>query len=220
MKLMAIMGSRSIWLQDMKLFNPTGKKLFPEIVLELQKRYGFAKVPTSYDEWLHKDGARFVEGGFKTSDAVVSIDLTVYADGLTVDCRAGTEYCDEFLAEVLKWASARFQLPDPQSIRCQIMYSSELDIQLEADFERVASRFRPVIGQLRSPVGAHPYICQTLSFGLNPALPMRSTFEIQRRTNIDASENRFYSHANLQTQAHISVLKELESLLNEKDMPV
>jgi hypothetical protein len=201
---------------------------WPDIVKELGREYSFVRLP-DVEEILDSQakgttkGAEFHVGRFTRPDRIEALvdKLTVFNDGLVVDCRTSTEDCDFFLDSVEIWAKEH--LSGIRNVG-KSLYLSQMEIKFEVD--RYAQGFNNLgqqVSTLMEKYGAIPggtvrYGFGTLQLVIEPSggLPnaQPSPFMIERRINTRFDENTFFAQAPLKTSDHKILLATLEQMLS------
>lgn len=220
MQLLSINTARAIWLFTLSDLNPRGKAIGQELIDWLKVAYGFTPPPTPAQLGIQtQTSLTFSSGKFRTGyepdgrPKYVTVEFSVYNDGLVATTRSSTRDADEFLTHVLISAAERFGLAyDPIMVRKKV-YLSELDIRLgkELNFlnpqlQRFAEKISSLLGELFEFSG--------VSFSVHPSPSLQySPFRIERRINTPWSENRYFSSAPLHTDDHIALLEEFEQNL-------
>src|SRR5713226_4722568 len=124
--------ARSIWLFDINELNPTGKSIFPEMLIWFGEKYSFQTYPKSLAE-LDKEAKAFVfkAGEFQTENDTIVVNLSLYNDGIVAETWASTEKTDAFIEEVLRSATSKYGLVyRPEMIRSK-QYVSEIIFRLD-----------------------------------------------------------------------------------------
>lgn len=163
---------------------------------------------------------KYLQGSFtpKKRKEAITVDLLLYRDGIVADTRSSTADSDEFIADLLTWASNELGLlPHEDIVKSKgaistVYFSSThsmslLNPKLEA-FAKLLSD--AVTGQSR---GAKLEFA-SISFWpdqniVSPPIP----FRFERTAGAPFSENRYFSSAPTTTEKHIELLEALEKLL-------
>lgn len=214
MKLVNVNIARSIWLFDDRELNPRGKRLYPEIFNPLVQRYTFRVFPTTPEHLNRQNGVLFQDGGFRTPDGTISVDLSYYSDGLVATSSSSTEDMDAFLDDVLRWASEQYGLRYDSTLVQKKEYLSTVQVQFEHSLHGACERLQRFASHLSSLDIDAKNSTQEFAgarFTSDPA--SRFSFSIERRLNAPFSENRYYSDARLPTKQHLSALEEFERIL-------
>jgi hypothetical protein len=220
-RVLNIVAARSTWLFDLADLNPKGKSLFPEIIDWLKDTYNFQEAPesTSVPNEENRKGLPFKRGEFQAREEVfVDVELTLFNDGLVANSSSSTEDTDRFLENVLASAVTKFSLTfDPSMVRRKL-YLSEVNVKLDqplANLNPKLAQFAEKLSSMCRTIIAQPFEVGGLSLwaDVTNAVYKAPPFLIERRINAPFNENRFYSKAPLQTEEHVTLLKELEDIL-------
>lgn len=197
--------------------NPRGRDL-KEALRASMERYGFKKYEEPSQD---QKGHRFTGGTFVPPGGVpIEIRLAIYDDGIVVDNRSSTEAGDLFLYDALGWLAAEFQLPGPSEVPINRIYTSELFLQFERRPAGLDARLRGFAKLLEATLGtprAHGFDLAQLTFRSDPELSGQpAIFKFERESGAPLRENRFYSFAHCQTEAHLRLLQALEKALTAR----
>ncbi|MEP7245779.1 MAG: hypothetical protein ABI885_19185 [Gammaproteobacteria bacterium] len=115
----------------------------------------------------------------------------------------------------MTWISKEFSLPTYSELSPKRLYVSELAVRFEkplAIFSERFEKFRTILtaGNQLSPMHRPMDLIQ-LNFGSDPAGGAQSTFRVEREAGAAFGEHRYYSYAQIQTEEHMRLLRELES---------
>jgi len=219
MRVLNVIAARATWLFEIADLNPKGKSIFPEIIDWLKETYDFDKAPESATDLTENKGLLFKEGAFQAREEMfVSVELTVFNDGLVANSSSSTDDTEKFLENVVTSAVTEFSLTfDPSMIRRKL-YLSELNVRLEQPLGNLNPRlteFAKKLSSLCTGVASEPFEVGGLSLwsDVTNAVYKVPPFTIERRLNAPFNENRFYSKAPLRTDEHVEMLKELEEIL-------
>jgi hypothetical protein len=224
MQLLKVITARSIWLLPIADMNPRGKAIDTALIEWLKRTYHFQKYPSSaFDLDSETKTLVFLGGKFKSGheedgkERYIIVGLTVYNDGLVANTESSTNDSDKFLDEALHSAAKEFGLVHP--VTRKKLYFSEMDVQLD----RPISLVNPKLEQLASRISElRKELPVTFEFSGVTFLPEPSAqattsgFSIERKVNTEWSENRYYTRAPLQTDAHLQILEEFETLLAQQ----
>jgi hypothetical protein len=222
MKLLSIKQARSIWLFHLMDLNPRGLNLLT-LIPPIITKYKFQLFPNKPEELgFGKEikEIKFSGGTFqKDPKHDIGVDLNLYNDGLVVDTRSSTDDSDAFLNEFLDWISTEFDLIPYQEILRSKLYLSELWVQTDKSLNTLNPKLENFAKRLTSLIvghGHHPILFETsgITFWTDPSvINPPGPFRFERTLDIPFSENRYYSAAPLQTNVHLEMLMELESIL-------
>ncbi|HEY2545124.1 MAG TPA: hypothetical protein VGI46_03570 [Candidatus Acidoferrum sp.] len=218
MDLLNVVKARSVWLFDINDLNPRGKSVFPELIDWLKDNYSFSKVPSSPADFDETKALAFLDGHFQAKEEIfLSVDLRIYNDGLIADTRASTKDTDAFLADVLDSAMREFTLAHGSEINRRTLYVSELTVRSSRSLDGLNPGLLDFCKRISVLLGIEnkaPFETFGISFWNDPALPTGlQHFRLERKVGVPFSENRYYSIAPLQSDDHLALLKEFESLL-------
>ena len=219
MKLLSINLARSLWFCPIEELNPRGKSLY-NIIPYLIDKYKFKVFPSGNEIPDATKGIKFDDGEFLTSgNELISINLTIYTDGLVADSRFSTDESDAFLTDVLMNLHRDFSFPHFELIIRRIGYVSQLYVNNDKSLELLNPKLKKISEYLSNNVKGFGEILFELggiSFWpdqTNIIKPFGFTFE--RVLNVAFSENRYYSAAPLQTDKHLNLLDMIEIALAE-----
>lgn len=212
MRLQAVGLARSIWLFPIADWNPRGRSMIP-VFLALVEQYKFLKYP-SLNEIDWQKGLKFEDGVFKTNAGEeLAATLTIYPDGVTADTRSSTIDSDEFLDKTLNWLAEDFNYAPYLNVLRKKIYSSELYVKMEQPVSGINPELPQFMNRISSslPDGRTPFRVgiNFTTDSTNPGTPL--IFRLEPAAGFPFSENRYYSHAPLETNAHISLLGEFEA---------
>jgi hypothetical protein len=218
MKILFVGLARAIWLFDLSRFNSQGIS-YQAALVEIGKRYKFAKIPNSIIDFDERKGLPFKAGTFVNSKGrSLLISFTIYIDGFVAETMSSTDDATEFLVEVTNWLSKEFGFELPPNVRkawaSQIDYESDapltdLNPKLAKIISFLDSRVKPPDGKPRKfDVGGLHFWTEDIS---KPGAPAAVKFE--RKIDAPFSDNHYFSQTPLQTQDHKDLLVELERLL-------
>lgn len=223
MKLISVEQARAVWLFPLTDLNPRGKAIERNGLTEIRDRYEFASAPSPVDIVAARETQqplKYLQGRFtpKKRKEAITVDLLLYRDGIIADTRSSTADSDEFIADLLVWASKELGLlPHEEFVRSKGAISSMhvsstramslLNPKLDAFAKLLTSN---VTGQNSgaklefASLGFWPE--QNL---VNPPVP----FRFERSAGALFSENRYFSLAPTDTEKHLELLEKLEELL-------
>jgi len=219
MKLLSVKQARSIWLVNLVDLNPRGRNLL-FLIPNIVNRYKFSLFPTKPEELDLSKGIKFQLGSFqKNQQFEISIDLTIYNDGLLGDTRSSTEDSDAFLDDFLTYMAEEFDFVSYQNILRSKSYVSELWVQTDKSLNNLNPKLEKFAKKLTSLIEGHshhPIAFETygIAFWTNPTITLPpGPFRFERAGEIPFTENRYYSVAPLQTEVHLELLMEFEKIL-------
>jgi hypothetical protein len=115
-------------------------------------------------------------------------------------------------------AVSEFSLTFDQGMIRRRLYLSELNVRLDQPLANLNPGLQQLAAKLSSMTSAiahHPFEVGGVSLGtdVTHAVYKVPSFIIERKLNAPFNENRFYTKAPLQTEQHISILREFEEIL-------
>lgn len=222
MQLLSVLTARAMWFIDLRDVNPRGRALRDTLFPALADKYNFAKYPYDTDDnhpTEDNPGFKFLEGEFHDSAGVeVMVSLTIFDDGFVADTRSSTRDSEDFLEEVLQWAIRDFGLVyRPEMVRRKA-YVSELNVTPLHSLSGLNPKLAQFAGRLTSLVFAPDepwrFDAAGLFFAADPILASKpGGFRFERRLDAPFSTNRYYTQAPVQTDVHLELLEEMESIL-------
>ena len=210
--------ARSVWLFDINELNPAGKSIFPDVLIWLGEKYSFQSFPKSIAEIdPEKKGYLFKTGQFQTDDEEITVNFSIYSDGLIAETWNSTEKGDLLLDEILHSGAARYGLPIPTTIRKQ--YVSELTVQSNYPLNNIVNpkvvAFCDTINKLFACHNLPPFEVTGIGFGLDSSSTSYKPpgLVIERKLGVPFRENRFWSKSPFATKDHLYILEEFEKLM-------
>lgn len=213
MNLLAVGLARSIWLFQIADWNTHGRAMHP-VFFSLIEQYKFLKVPKLNEiDW--QKGIKFEDGTFKNEAGdELTITLTVYPDGVIADTRSSTQDSDDFLNQALSLISGSFNYPEYQTVLRKKIYSSELYIKIRQTLSHIHPDIMQFMDRISSSANSDSQPFRMgISFSSDPAIggtPL--AFRLEPAAGFPFSEDRYYSAAPLQTDAHLRLLEEFEAI--------
>lgn len=218
MQLISVGLARSIWLFDVNELNPTGKSIFPDILMWLGEKYSFQTFPKSIAEMdSEKKGFLFKAGQFQADDDRIMVNFSIYNDGFVAETWSSTEKGDLLIEDILRSGATRYSLPIPSVIRKQ--YVSEVTVQLDYPLSKSIDPKVDAFCNTLSGLFAHhnlpPFEVNGIGFALDSS---SSSYKppglvIERKLGVPFSQNRFWSKSPFATKDHLFALTEFEKLL-------
>ena len=221
MKLLSIVSARSLWFFDPRELNPRGKSIYPELIDWLRDEYDFEEVPKSQTDTNPQGGLEFKRGSFEVdakTNEFINVDLTLFTDGALADTRSSTRDSDAFLERTLKSVSEAFGLEYDSSLIRMKGYINEVIYRSDRSLNALNPRLDRFCSRLRD-LSNRPIETIALMFGRDPReammpSPTLPAFSFERLANAPFSENRYYSKAPIDTEAHVKLLEEFEEILS------
>jgi hypothetical protein len=210
MELINVVIAKSVWLFSLEELNPRGVRLNPTISAALKDRYDFQNQTDKTPATVNLNN-----GGFKADGVEVAVSLKIYSDGFIGETSASTETSDAFLHDVLTWSADQFGLNYHPGLVKKRMYSSEIVVHADVALTDACGRLISFLADLSNVFGHHPQQVTGFSFGADGQTAMPS-FSFERRESVPFSENRYYSRAALQTDAHLALLNQFEAVIGTK----
>ncbi len=214
-----VITARSIWLCDIDELNPQGKSVQAEFLEWLKDNYHFTKSPTSMDELDENKGLVFQNGQFQIREEFfIGVDITIFLDGLVAQTRSSTRDTDRFLDDAIQEAVREFGFAFSSNTIRQKLYVSELNLRCEKKLDTLNYGLTSICGRISQLISEPKNLpFQTASVGLWPVFEASRTvvppFQFERKVGASFAENRYYSRAPLQTEDHLTILNEFETLL-------
>lgn len=217
----SVQRARSIWLVHLTDLNPEGLNLVP-LFQPLISRYNFQLFPTKPEDLFGKEVTeiKFSGGSFqKDPQHNISVELVIFSWGLVAETKSSTNDSDAFLNDLLNWASTEMKLTPYQEVLRSRAYVSEVWVQTEKRLNSLNPKLDNLAKRITSLITGHThhpiaYETSGIFFWTDPVVVNSpGIFRFERVIDVPFSENRYYSAAPLQTDAHAEVLTELESIL-------
>jgi hypothetical protein len=215
MKLLSVVLARTAWLFDFGQFNPKGLNLWP-VCERLIEKYHFAAHPKHLLDLDEDKSLAFKVGSFTNAKREsVTINFSIYNNGLAVDAYSSTDDSADFLQQVTGFVATEFGLIIPPDV-----YRLSLS-QLEVESEFALSAVHPALltiaqtlSSCASTVDGKP---RNFDFGAlqlwaedwNPTTAP-AYFRFERKIGQPFSSNHYFSQAALKTQEHFELLKLFE----------
>jgi hypothetical protein len=212
MQLINVVKAQSVWLFDTADINPRGKVFLPDMLEWLKDKYIFQTAPKSIAEVDDTKGLAFKQGSFLLGGERLLVEITLYNDGVIANTVSSTTATDMFLKDFFSNTADEFGLKTPENVRRKA-YLSELTFYMEPIFAKLNPKLAIFAGKMSAVYGT-PFESGGISFWADTSvLPFKpQAFSIERQLHKPFAENRFYSQAPLQTDQHLTLLKEFEEL--------
>lgn len=176
------------------------------------ERYGFLEGPKTVADFNMETGITFLHGNFNGS----LIDkLQVYREGLLVEARLNTDYCDAFIDDIIFWAEESHKIEFIEKENAKRLYISTFDAK--SDFE-LTQLFKPIsflAKELNETIKTYnidqePH--EYFSFSLRKLMPQNSSvFSLEISLRSKPGENILYTTAPLRTKDHVYLIEKLEN---------
>lgn len=213
--------ARTIWLFDFASLNPEGRSL-REVLQEVAKRYQFAQAPQNELPVNDKRSLEFKAGRFiGTRKVPIMVGLDLYNDGLVADTTSSTDESTEFLLDLTSWLAKTYNLIIPK--QHSINFLSQIDFQMDASLTDLNRRLQPFAANLeafsnnrdrRYEVGSIQFWTEDVGKSGTSA-PVK----IERKISASFAAGHYFSQAPMQTNRHIELLNEFESILKARVNP-
>lgn len=217
MEILSQLG-RCILLTAAEEFN-AGRLSFPQLTKAIVDRYGFATSPKTFEDWQNQNGAEFLHGRWGQTEIA---RLIIYGRGLALDTRVSTEESDRIVDEMLAWAGQNLNInykPRPSHRR---IYASEITFASELDLDALHPALKALSAVLEASATEQwkqrfTYHTTGLSLGVDDSnikfAPLQ--FRLERKAGTSFADKTYYSVAQLQTEQHKKLLREIESALTQ-----
>ena len=220
MNLLSVKLARAIWLINLLDLNPRGRNL-QAIIPSIIAKYKFRGFPVKPEDFNLTNGVKLLGGVFqKDSETEINIDLTVFGDGLIADTRSSTDDSDQFLDELLTLATNELGLVPYNKVLRTKSYVSELLVWTDKSLNAINPKFEKIAKLINSLIKGHshhPIAFETvgITFWTDQTITLPpGPFRFERVSDIPFAENRYFSAAPLQTDAHLEVLTNFEKILS------
>jgi hypothetical protein len=211
--------ARSIWLFDTNELNPTGKNLFPDMLLWVGEKYKFQTFPKSLgDVDKEKKGFLFKLGEFQSNEGGITVNLSYFSDGLVAETYSSTEQGDAFLQDLLNSAASKYSLAYRSDMIRTKTYISELVVQLDHVPEEISPKVARFCDTLNGIFARHNLASFEMT-GMLFAPDVHATaykppgLTIERKAGAPFSANRYWSRSPFTTKEHLFALEEFEKML-------
>jgi hypothetical protein len=213
MKLLSVKLARSIWHLDTAELNPRGKNVFNDLIPGLVAEHYFKEYPKEGDDF--KEGMQFKNGIFRNraGDEVV-VSGTLWADGIAADTCSSTKDSDEFIERALGLIQTLGYSYHPSMIRRR-GYLSQLYVRCEKQLDTLNPRLRDLGNRISSAIGVQSqYGFAAIEFWPDQTKSFKpAVFSFQKQSGEDLSGDRYWAQASMQTDKHLEILNDMESLL-------
>lgn len=196
-----------------------GGAYWPDVIAAVQARYGFTDVPKDLSELDPGKGVDFLHGKFESAGGPVVINLfKYYSAGILAQSSATVENTELFLIDLIEFASSEFDLQtdsrfESNFVESQIVVESKIDLDALLTVQSKIIEF--INAEIASRGFVHHFLTTGFEIGYDSVAyprPGLSAFTLQRRLNEPFDSNLYYSRAPLTTNAHLSLLANLEKL--------
>jgi hypothetical protein len=218
----SVQRARSIWFIYLTEINPEGLNLVP-LLQPLVAKYNFQIFPTKPAELFGKEVVeiKFSGGNFQKDDQHnIGVDLGIFNWGLVAETKSSTNDSDAFLNDLLNWVSTEFKIVPYETVLRSKIYVSEVWVQTDKKLNSLNPKLENLAKRISSLIKGHDhkpiaYETSGIIFSTDPVVTNPpGSFRFERIIDVAFGENRYYSAAPLQTDAHIELLGELEAILS------
>jgi hypothetical protein len=216
MKLSSILTSKTVRF----LFGTfqSGSAYIPHVNKLMHERFGFLGLPKSLEEMDGNKGIKFMHGNFNG----ITIDLLeVFNDGLVVHTKTNTNQADRFIDGLIDTVKKELNFVPQEIPHRSRMYISELEVSLDKDiagafknFSKVAELITASISELADETPSMQGTGLVFNYDVTKSPHIKPVrFTLERRAESAFDTNLYFSSAPLPTDAHLSVLQEIERAL-------
>ena len=217
MKLIAITLARTVLLFDLTQFTK-GLNLWP-VCERLVEKYKFAKSPKNALDLDEQKALAFKVGSFLNSRKQnVTVSLSIYSNGISVDAQTSTKDTDELVDEVLAMVSSDFSLSLPPGSKR--VYVSQAELEMDLSVGKLNPQLPKLIAEISrrtQSINDRPksYDFGVLQFWAEDVNPATSPayFRLERKVGSPFSSNRYFTQSALTTSDHIELITELAGIL-------
>ena len=183
----------------------------PDAVTAITGRYRFVSAPTQTDP---AQPIKFQTGAIVLNGITIPItSLEIYDDGIIINSH-NTDDADAVMQDFMSWAIQEFNYRAPTT-KFPRLYQSRIVVDLEESLNKFISNFDTVRRIITKFLTADEDTLNVLRLSIGPhpagALPYRTTWFIEPRTQQPIVPNRYFSTAPLSTAEHIQLLSALEA---------
>jgi hypothetical protein len=219
MQLLNVALARSIWLFDVNELNPTGKSIFPDAFVWLGEKYSFQTFPKSIaDIDQEQKGYLFKAGEFQTDEDTITVNFSIYNDGLVAETWASTEKGDALIEDILRSTAGKYGLPFRPDMVRKKQYVSEVNVRLDHALSNVNPKINRFCEALNGLFLRHHLPAFEMTGMIFAPDTSASSYKppglmIERKAATPFAENRFWSKSPFTTKEHLFTLGEFEKLL-------
>lgn len=150
---------------------------------------------------------------------------SIFKDGIVCDTRADSIAADAFLDDVITRAMETISFNLEGALTARRLYTSHIDVELDANISRAIKGFDDFGKRITAVLRNHGTFGQEApefsvfrlgfhgDYSNHPGKAGPQGFSVERRDELPYSENRYFTTAPLSTPDHLSMLVELEGLL-------
>ena len=190
----------------------------PDVIVGVQQRYGFLKVPDAAmtKEEASKNGYKFGTGHYLLKEKKNGIlEFAVYSDGIVAEAK-NSEIGEAFLDDAIKFFQSEFGfrkfITKPRTY-----FYNQMVAEFEKPLKKLISSFDGISGaiakyaEIELPIEFARLDIQVDNLGVKGPAPK---FILERRANAAFELERYYSSAPLRSEDHVAVLKNIEDVLS------
>ncbi len=215
MEILNVRAARSIWLFESRDMNPRGLNLLP-LVAAVKEKYQFLKWPSTPEDFSsdNSKSSEFRTGAFAVGDRVVTVDFTLFSDGIVAQTASSTKDTDAFIEDLFLFGMQYGMMCSAEIIQRK-RYASELIVRPKGRMATAYENIGKIAARLNELVIPAEATYEWTGFEISPD-PSRLAnqpvgFRFERESKVAFDLNRFYSIAPLQTEQHVELLAEMES---------
>ena len=192
----------------------------------IRERYAFLKAPdlTKPAMELEQQGYQFSDGTLVHENEKFSVnEFTIYNDGISVSSYF-TETADLFFADFMEWSIQKFGVR-PFSREPTKIYRSQVTVCFSrplSDALRGFGKFTELLSAMLDEYTgtSSPVDLIRIGVGVDETKvggPRYAPFTLERRSQVSFEDEWYFSEAPLPSEAHVNLLKELNSsMLNTR----
>jgi hypothetical protein len=216
MDILNVRLARSVWIFEARDLNPIGLNLLP-LAASIKEKYKFLVWPNTPEQLLpdNPKGAVFQSGAFAVGNQVLTVNFTLYSDGIVADTGASTDHTDTFIEDLLVFGQQFGLIYRPDMVqrkRCL----SELIVRPTRQLGSVCDKLGALASKLNQMVIPSEAFYEWTGFELGVEQRFANqpaSFKFEREAKTPFELNRFYSCAPLRTDQHKNLLLELEAIM-------
>jgi hypothetical protein len=218
MQLLSVGRAQSVWLFDANDLNPRGRYIFPDLIEWLKEEGQFEVFPKSPDDLDETKGLAFKRGSFPLGNEDLTVELTLYNDGVIANTYSSTKATDIFIENTLTNAAQEFDLKYGTDLIRSKTHLSEIVVRMEKELGVLNPKLSDFAKRISEAYGhswANPFEVGGISFWSDTSLSAlkAAPFALERKVNVAFSEHRYFSRAPLHTDDHFKLLEEFEQIL-------
>ena len=185
----------------------------------LGEKYSFQTFPKSLaDRDENKKGFLFKAGEFQSEEGGITVNFSLFGDGVVAENWSSTEHGDAFLEDLLRSATSKYGLAyRPELVRTKT-YISELIVQLDrlpGDINPKVTHFCETLNGIFARHHLAPFEMTGMAFAPDVSV---SNYKppgllIERKQGAPFSANRFWSRSPFTTKEHVFALEEFDKML-------